>query len=405
MSFRPTPWSLASLLAALAMLGPFSIDMYLPAFGAIGQDLRASPLAMQQTLSAYLFAFALMMLWHGALSDALGRRPVILANLVIYAVGTLACAIAGNIESLWLARAAQGISAGAGIVVGRAIIRDHYHGADAQRVMSRITLMFSIAPVLAPVLGGAILAAAGWRALFWVLLAMVGGLFAWSLRALPESLPKEARQSLHPRALGRNYRTVLLRGDFLLLALVPASNFCGFFVYIASAPVFVVELLGRSAQGFAWLFLPMIGGIIIGATLSGRLAGRLSPQRTVRLAYLLMAAGVVLNFGVSWLFPGALPWTVLPIMIFTAGTSLAQPSLTLLLLDLFPAVRGMTSSLQGFLQFALSGVVAGTVAPVVSHSLLTLAATMGAFATASIGLWSLYERRNRHPSSPVIQDP
>lgn len=403
MTVRPTPWSLATLLAALAMLGPFSIDMYLPAFAAIGQDLRASPLAMQQTLSAYLFAFALMMLWHGALSDALGRRPVILANLVVYAVGTLGCAIAGNIESLWLARAAQGISAGAGIVVGRAIIRDHYHGADAQRVMSRITLMFSIAPVLAPVLGGAILAAAGWRALFWVLLVMVAGLLAWSLRALPESLPASARQSLHPRALGRNYRAVLLRGDFLLLALVPASNFCGFFVYVASAPTFVVELLGRSAQGFAWLFLPMIGGIVAGATLSGRLAGRLSPQRTVRIAYSLMATGVVLNLLISWLLPGTLPWTVLPIMIFTAGTSLAQPSVTLLLLDLFPAVRGMTSSLQGFLQFTLSGIVAGTVAPIVSHSLPSLAATMAAFALASSVLWFVYERRNQHP--PVSQDP
>src|SRR5206468_5659600 len=124
MSVARRAWPLAVLLGALAMLGPFSVDMYLPAFPAIGREFGASPIALQQTLSAYLFAFAFMMLWHGALSDALGRRPIVLGSLALYALGTLGCAIAGNIHSLWLFRAVQGLSAGAGVVVGRAIVRD-----------------------------------------------------------------------------------------------------------------------------------------------------------------------------------------------------------------------------------------------------------------------------------------
>ena len=186
-------WRLAALLAALAMLGPFSVDMYLPAFPAIGREFGASSIALQQTLSAYLFAFAFMMLWHGALSDALGRRPIILGSLGIYALATLGCAIAGNIESLWLFRALQGLSAGAGVVVGRAIVRDRFHGPDAQQVMSQITLLFGVAPAIAPVLGGVILNALGWRAMFWMLLALVLGLLAWAVKSLPETLPVSRR--------------------------------------------------------------------------------------------------------------------------------------------------------------------------------------------------------------------
>ncbi len=388
-------WPLAALLAALTMLGPFSVDMYLPAFPAIGREFGASAIALQQTLSAYLFGFAFMMLWHGALSDALGRRPIILGSLGIYALATLGCAIAGNIESLWLFRALQGLSAGAGVVVGRAIVRDRFHGPDAQRVMSQITLVFGIAPAVAPILGGVILVALGWRAMFWVLLALVLGLIAWAAKSLPETLPTEARQSLHPRALLRNYRTVLLRIDFLLLALIPACNFCGFFLYIASAPAFIIDLMGLSSLSFAWLFMPMILGIMTGASLSGRLAGRISPLRTIRLGYALMFAGVGINLATCWFLAPGVPLNVLPIMIFTTGSSLVMPSVTLIMLDLFPAFRGMASSVQGFLQFTLSAAVAGTVAPFVAHSLTMLAFGMAGFTTAGFALWLIYQYRAR----------
>jgi DHA1 family bicyclomycin/chloramphenicol resistance-like MFS transporter len=398
---RSGAWPLAILLAALAMLGPFSIDLYLPAFHDIGRDLNVAPLAVQQTLSSYLFAYAFMMLWHGALSDALGRRPVLIAGLAVFSLATLGCAIAGNIETLWLFRALQGMCAGSGLVVGRAIVRDSYQGPEAQRVMSRITLMFGIAPAVAPVLGGLLLNAFGWRSIFWVLLALVAALLTWSAKSLPETLPAAQRQSLHPRALWRNYASVLRHRDFLLLATIPALNFAAFFLYIAVAPAFLIDLLGVSSYGFAWLFVPMIGGVMIGALVSGRVAGKLSAARTVGMGYVLMFAGATIQMAVAWYVAPEVPWHVLPIMIYTMGSAIVMPSITLLLLDLFPTMRGMVSSLQGFLHFVLAAVNAGTIAPFLAQSLKGLAAGMAGFTVLSVVLWVIYRQRHRLASRTV----
>ena len=388
-------WSLAILLAALAMLGPLSVDAYLPAFHAIGQEFNAPQLAVQQTLSVYLFAYAFMMLWHGALADALGRRPVVIAGLGIYAITTLGCAIAGNIETLWLFRALQGVCAGTGLVVGRAIIRDRFHGADAQRLMSQITMVFGIAPAVAPVLGGVLLNTMGWRSIFWTMLAAVVALLIWSLRSLPETLPARARQSLAPLQMWRNYSGVLRHPEFLLLATIPALNFAAFFVYIACAPTFLIDMLGVSTYGFAWLFLPMILGVMLGAAISGRMAGRMSPSSTVRLGYALMFSGVAFDLAVAWFVAPGVPWHVLPIMLFTMGSAVAAPSVMLLMLDLFPSMRGLASSLQGFFHFALAAVTAGSIAPLLAHSLKGLALGMAGFTLAGLFLWLVYLRRLR----------
>ena len=385
-------WSLAALLAALAMLGPFSIDMYLPAFDAMGREFQASPIAVQQTLSAYLFAYAFMMLWHGALSDALGRRPIILGSLGVFAFASLACALAGNLQSLWLFRTVQGLSAGAGLVVGRAVIRDRFEGPEAQRLMSQLTLVFGVAPALAPVIGGALLNVLGWRSVFWAMVVFCIAVLAWAWRRLPETLPQQRRQPLRPQSLWRNYRAVLLRGQFLLLAAIPTLNFAGFFIYIAGAPAYLPKL-GVTTWGFAWLFVPMIAGIMMGAALSGRLAGRLLAPQTIELGYALMFCGVALNALIVLFVPPGVPWHVLPIMVFTTGSALMTPSVTLLLLDLFPTMRGLASSLQGFVQFAFSGIVAGSIAPFLARSLEALLAGMAAFALASLVVWLMYRWR------------
>ena len=392
-SGRAGAWPLAVLLASLSMLGPFSIDVYLPAFHDIGRDLDVAPLAVQQTLSSFLFAYAFMMLWHGALSDALGRRPVVLVGLGVYAVATLGCAIAGNIETLWLFRALQGVCAGIGMVVGRAIVRDKFQGHEAQRVMSQITLVFAIAPALAPILGGVLLNAFGWRSIFWVLFGLVVIIFMCAARSLPETLPVAQRQSLHPRELWKSYVEVLRNREFLLLATIPALNFAAFFLYIASAPSFLIDRLGVSTYGFAWLFIPMIGGVMIGALISGRAAGRLSATRAIALGYALMFVGATLQMAAAWYADPIVFLHVLPIMIYTMGSAIAAPSATLLLLDLFPTKRGMASSLQGFVHFVLAAVNAGTISPFLAHSLKGLAAGMAGFTLLSVALWAVYRRR------------
>lgn len=167
------PRGIAILLAALAAIGPFSIDMYLPSFHDMGQSLGASPLQVQQTLTAYLLPFAFMALWHGALADALGRRKVILASLVLFVLAAFGCIFATSIEQIWILRAIQGASAGAGVVVSRAIVRDLFEGPGAQRLMSHITMMFAIAPAIAPVIGGRLQTWFGWRSVFVFLTAAI----------------------------------------------------------------------------------------------------------------------------------------------------------------------------------------------------------------------------------------
>jgi DHA1 family bicyclomycin/chloramphenicol resistance-like MFS transporter len=285
-------WSFAAMLAGFSTLGPFSIDAYLPAFAGIQASLDASPVQIQQTLSAYLFAFGLMFLFHGALSDSFGRRPVIIVALVVYAAASVGAALAESANALIGWRVLQGLSVGAGMVVGRAMIRDLFGPEDAQRLMSLVTLFFGLAPAIAPVIGGWLFLGIGWRAIFWFLAIVAALLVAMAWRYLPETLAPDHRQSFHPMALMGGYREVGINLRFLLLSLAVGFNFNAFFLYILSAPVFLGEHLHLEPDQYAWLFFPCIAGIMIGAHLSGRSAGRHSPASTVRRAYLVIAFAV-----------------------------------------------------------------------------------------------------------------
>lgn len=389
---------LAMILAALAMIGPFTIDTYLPAFPYVAADLQATPAQMQQTLSLYLFSVALMTLFHGTLSDSFGRRPVILASLAVYVITAIGCALASTLPQLLFWRAVQGLAAGAGIIIGRAIIRDSQQGHEAQRLMSLVTMIFGIAPAIAPIIGGWLQNALGWRSIFWFLALYGIAVLAAAWRRLPETHPVAARQPFHARPLLRNYLKLGGNPQLVLLCLAVALNFSGFFLYIVSAPAVIYDLLHLSATDFPWLFVPGIGGVMFGAFLSGRLAGRLTPRRTVLAGYLTMAGAAALNISYCALFPPALPWTVLPVMLYTIGMALAMPSITVLTLDLYPQLRGMTSSLQGFAHSLLAGMTAGVVSPLVSGSALTLALTMGGLMLAGGCAWLWYLRISAHPA-------
>ncbi len=364
------------LLAALATLGPFSIDTYMPSFPAMGAALAASPLQVQQTLTAYLLAFATMMLFHGALSDAYGRRPIVLVSLLLYTAASIGCAFSTNIGALLALRALQGVSAGAGLVIGRAMIRDLYEGAEAQRLMSRVTMIFGIAPAIAPIIGGWLHTWFGWQAIFIFLALFGSALFAACARYLPETLPHTARASFHPVPLFANYRKVGSHPEFQWLSLAVALNFAGFFLYIASAPVFIIQHLHLGEHQFGWLFIPAVSGIVLGAFISGRLAGKCALRHTVRYALLISFAAAILNVLYNLMTPPGLPWAVLLVMLYGTGMSLAMPSISLLNLELYPRNRGMVSSLQGFIHTLGSALAAGVLSPWLAHSPLLLALGM-----------------------------
>ncbi len=387
---------LAPLLAALAMFGPFAIDTMFPAFPAIAAQLRTSPLAMQQTLSVYMIAYAMMSLLHGPLSDALGRRRVILAGVAVFVLASIGCALSGTIGELLAFRALQGFSAGAGLIVGRAIIRDCFDGAEAQRLMSTVSMIFGIAPAVAPIVGGWVVAYARWPMIFWLLAAFAALLWIACIAWLPETHPRERRVPLSVRGVIAGYGHILGDRGFLPLVLAGTLGFNALFVYIASAPAFVLGLLGLDEQQFAWLFVPAVGGLMLGSFLSGRLAGRLSPDATVLLGYTIMLAACALNVAVAFVLVRAVvPWSVLPIGVHAVGIGIAFPTLTLQLLERFPRHRGGASSMQAFVSLVFSTLIAGAVSPLISHATLPLAATAAAVTLGGFVAWRVHRRLER----------
>ena len=388
-------WALAVLLAVLGMLGPFSIDTYLPAFAGIATALGATPVEMQQTLSAYLFGFAFMNLFHGALADSFGRRPVVLWGIALFTIASAGCALSQSIGQLVFFRAVQGLSTGAGIVVSRAVIRDMFPPAQAQQVMSQVTIYFGVAPAVAPIVGGWLFVHTGWHSIFWFL-ALVGAiLWITNFRLLPETLHPSHRQPFNVRHLMRGYWALGSSPKFLLLALASGVPFNGMFLYVLSAPAFLGEHLKLEPTQFFWFFVLTISGIMGGAWLSGRLAGRIAPKRQIRHGFVIMFVVGIANVALNTVLASHPAWALLPIAIFSFGWALMVPVVTLLVLDLVPERRGMASSLQAFVGSTANGVVAGVISPLVMHSALGLATA--SLLMMCIGLTSWMYLHHRWP--------
>ncbi|MGD9832781.1 MAG: multidrug effflux MFS transporter [Piscinibacter sp.] len=385
--WRAPRWALALLLACLGMLGPFSIDTYLPAFSGIARSIGATPTEMQQTLSAYLFGFAVMNLFHGALSDSFGRRPVVLAGVAAFTIASAGCALAQTIGELVFWRAVQGMSAGAGIVVSRAVIRDMFPPADAQRVMSQVTIYFGVAPAVAPMVGGFLFIHADWHSIFWFLTAVGVVLWAANWKLLPETLHPTHKQPFNVRHLMRGYWQLGSNPRFFMLALASGIPFNGMFLYVLSAPVFLGEHLHLGPGEFFWFFTLTIAGIMGGSFLSGRLAGRIKPRHQIRHGFLIMLLVSLLNVALNLLFEPQAWWALWPIAIFAFGWALMVPVVTLMVLDLAPDRRGMASSLQACVGSIANGFVAGVIAPLVMHSTVALAVSSLLMMSIGIVAW------------------
>ncbi len=385
--WRGKRWTLALLLACLGMIGPFSIDTYLPAFSGIAASLGATPVQMQQTLSSYLLGFAVMNLFHGALSDSFGRRPVVLAGIALFTLASVGCALSQTIGQLVFFRFVQGLSAGAGMVVSRAIIRDMFPPADAQRVMSQVTIFFGVAPAVAPLVGGILFELGDWHAIFWLLAVLGAALLAAIWRWLPETLARPARQPFHVGHLMRGYAGLLRNRTFVALVFASGVPFNGMFLYVLSAPVWLGEHLRLAPTQFFWFFLLSVSGIMGGAWWSGRLAGRIKPRHQIRHGFLIMLVTTVANVALNLLLPPHAAWALLPVAVFSFGWALMVPVVTILALDQAPDRRGMASSVQACVGSLANAAVAGVLAPLVMHSTVALALTSAGMLGVGMLAW------------------
>lgn len=385
---------LALILAGLAMFGPFSIDTVFPAFPVMASDLGASKLAMQQTISTYLIGYAAMSLFHGPISDAIGRKKVLVAGTVLFTLASAGAALAQDMPTMLAFRVLQGLSAGVGLIVGRAVIRDCLQGDDAQRLMSHVSMIFGVAPAIAPIIGGWILGLGNWHAIFWFLALFGAVLAAVTAWGLPETHPPAQRQPLRLGPILSGYGQMLRSGRFHLLALTGIANFGALFLYIASAPAFVMDLMGLSERDFGWFFVPTIGGMMLGAWCSGKAAGRIPGTRLVEWGFACCGAAAVYNITYNLLAESpSLPWAVLPTAVGAFGIALVFPIVTLALLDMYPRQRGGVSSMQAFLGLLSNAMIAGVLSPLVSHDGRLLAVCAAAFTLVAWSLWRLYRVR------------
>lgn len=382
---------LAAILGLLAMVGPFAIDSIFPAFRALASELAVPDAAIQQAISLYLLGYALMSLLHGALSDAFGRKPVILAGLSVFLLASIGCALADTLNQLLIFRFIQGLSAGVGLIVGRAVIRDVYDGNDAQRMMSMVSMIFSIAPAIAPIIGGYILSWSHWQGIFWFLVALTAVMLLVVGLFLPESHRIEKRVPIHPVSLTQSYSLMIRNRRFRLLAFAGTFLFGALFLYIAAAPDYVMTHLRLDETQFGWFFVPTIAGMGVGAFVSGRMAGKVAGISLVRWGYAICGVSVLLNLLYAYNTPRLeLPWAVMPMSGLAFGVALIFPILTIALLDLYPHIRGTASSMQAFISLMANAMISGLLVPLVSKNPTVMAAVSCLLVAMAYVFWRMY---------------
>ncbi|KRF17994.1 MFS transporter [Nocardioides sp. Soil797] len=377
----------------LSMIGPFSIDTPFPAFDAMRGDLRVDSDQLQLVVTVYMLAFAAMSVFHGPLSDALGRRPVILGSIAVYVVASIGCAVAPSLGWLLVGRAVQGLSAGGSTIVSRTIIRDVFEGAEAQRLMSRVAMIFGLAPAIAPIAGGLLLQLGPWELVFWFMAVLGLVLIVATLVVLPETHPPHARTELRVREILRGLGEVVRQPAFHRIAWAGTFVFGAQFLYIGGAAIFVVDVLGGGELDFWKLFVPMIGSMVLGSWISGRSAGIIEPVLIVSAGYAIALVGMVAGTVLALVGLGdTLPWAFVGLSLLSFGNGLGYPIVQLMVLDLLPTRRGAVMSGMTCVTLSFNAVAAVAITPYVGGSALGFALTALLLVVLGVLCWLAHRR-------------
>lgn len=348
---------IALILGLLSAIGPFAIDMYLPALPAIGQSLGAEVGAVQWSLTAFFLALGCGQLLYGPVSDMLGRKPPLYFGLALFTLASVGCALATSIETLVALRFVQGLGAAAGMAIPRAVVRDLHTGNEAARLMSLLMLVFSVSPILAPLVGSGVIAVTGWRGVFWVVaLAAVAGL-ALVYGLLQETRPPSARVESSLGSALRAYGVLLRDAHYLGLVFIGGCAMAGFFVYLASSPFVLINHYGLTPTQYSLAFSLNAIAFIGASQFTGALGVRFGLVRVVKVA--ASASGVVMVALLGYYLTGGDRLGVLIALYFIASAfmGLVIPTTSVLALEEHGAIAGTASALLGTLQM-LSGAAA-----------------------------------------------
>ncbi|HKM88632.1 MAG TPA: multidrug effflux MFS transporter [Xanthobacteraceae bacterium] len=389
---RPGTLSLTTLLAMLTALGPLSMDMYLPSLPDIARVLGTPTARVQLTISSYLIGFAVGQVIYGPLSDRHGRRPVLLGALILYATATLVCAATQSIDTLIAARFVQAVGGSGSIVLARAMVRDLYSGVRAGRELSLMGTIMGFAPIVAPMIGGILQTAFGWRASF----ILLGGIAVIAIavvgRLLPETLHKRAGEPISLSSLIQGYGAVLRHRGFLAYLGIITATYAGLFAWVSGGSVVLQGVYGLSAVAFGFTFALGSAGYVVGTMIATRRVLRLGLDRTIGLGVVLIAAG---GLAVAAVVAAGLPnavWLVAAMAVYLAGLGLAMPQAMAGALTPFPDRAGTASSLMGFVQQTVAAVVAAVVGDYLGRSAWPVAGVVAAMGCLAFLLWALTRR-------------
>jgi DHA1 family bicyclomycin/chloramphenicol resistance-like MFS transporter len=384
---RPDTFALTALLALISALGPVSTDMYLPSLPDIGRLLGATPAAVQLTLSSYLVAFAVGQIGYGPVSDRFGRRPVMLAALALFSAANLLCSFATSIEMLIVARALQALGGAGAIVVVRAVVRDLYSGTRAGRELSMMGTIMALAPIVAPLIGGGLHAAFGWRANF--LVAMAVGMFAavvvW--RAMPETLRARALEPISLAGMLGGFGVLLRHPGFRAHVTILAASFAGLFAWISGSSFVLQDIYRLSPFGFGVAFASCSVGYMIGTSVAAYAVGRIGLDRTIGIGAAILAAG-----GAGMALCVALGLTsiaavLVPTVVYLTGLGLVLPQAMAAAMTPFPERAGAASSLLGFVMQTSAAILGAIVGHLLGTSVWPIAGPMAVMGALALLVW------------------
>ena len=381
------------ILGLVAAVGPFAIDMYLPAMPDIGGDLGSSMQAVQWTIVAYFLAFGLAQLIYGPWADQAGRKPPMYAGLGLFIVGTVICAVAPSIEVLIFGRFVQGLGGAANMVVLRAVIRDLATGADATRMMSTIMIVIAISPLLAPLSGSALLAVGTWRLIFWALLVAAGLSFLLIYFALEETLRPEQRQSFNLATMRKGVGVLLRDRGFMSMTFLAGFAFASFFVFIASASFVYTGQFGLTPTQFSLAFAVNAVGFFAASQFSAPISQRLGAQRMIVLATTGFSTATIVLFGLGLAGYASLPVTMAGLFVGNLFLGLVLPTAQVLALEDQGEHAGLAASLGGTMQMVAAGVLVAAAGPFLDGTVVPMLGAIALCGVISLGLSRLIPRQ------------
>ncbi|WP_421722878.1 multidrug effflux MFS transporter [Bauldia sp.] len=380
----------AVVLGLLSAVGPFAIDMYLPALPAIGSDLAADPGAVQASVLAFFVAVGLCQVIYGPLADIYGRRRPLFVGLTLYVIGGIGCALAPNIETLIAMRFLQGVGACAGMTIPRAVVRDLHSGPDAARLMSLIMLVFSVSPMLAPLTGSLVAEAIGWRAIFWTVSGVGLAVLALAAFALPETRPPERQMASNAKDILAGYGRVLRDSAFIGITMIGGFGIASFFIYLTGASFLFIDYFGLTPLQFSFIFASNAVAFIGFAQFNGWAGARFGLARVVLVATTVFATLTLLLFVITITVGAGL--VLLWAMLFASFGALGfvMPSTAVLALDRHGPVAGTASALLGTLQMLAGATMTALVVVFADGSPLPMVVGMAVCGVITAGLaWSL----------------